>query len=147
MAKREIKPTDLFLFLSDGADPAVWQPVMCLTQNAVNIAVASIDNATFCGNSSTPGALSIEVPFQGQAFVGTDTPEISYLELNQLIRSKEKVDWKIEPLVPVEGDITHTFNGFLTQTDLQGQADNPVNFTASIKVDAETYDAVKFETT
>jgi len=147
MAKRAIRPEDMFLFLSDGATPDVWQPVMCLTQNAVNIAVADINSNTLCGSGSTPGQVTIEVPFQGEGFVDLDVPGVSISELQAIAISREVKRWKISPVEPKENDEIHTFEGYLSQADKSMQVDNPVTFTCNIKVDTTTYDAQPFNET
>jgi len=145
MAKREILPTDMWLWNSDGASPETWRQVMCISQTAVNIAVSQITSNTFCGNKSKAGTVTIEVPFQGEAYTDTELPEISAFELSQMARSKTVSKWKLAPVAPVAEDIISTFEGYLSQCNKQAQTDSPVTFDCNIVVDPSTYDEEKFD--
>ena len=142
---RKIKATDMTLWKSDGATPTPnILMVACLTQVAVNMARAEIQSKTFCGTTSDPDDVTIEVPFQGEVVLGTDADTISSTELAQLMLSGERAEWIIQPLLPVAGDIISKFTGWLSQNDKSGQVGNNVTFTCNLKVDVPSYSETAF---
>lgn len=132
------------LWKSDGGDPATLLMVACLSQVAVNMARAEIQSKTFCGTTTDPDDVTIEVPFQGEVVLGTDADTISSTELAQLMLSGERADWVIQPLLPKEGDVISKFTGWLSQNDKTGQVGNNVTFTCNLKVDPSTYTETSF---
>lgn len=143
---RKIKATDMTLWKSDSGTPATLLMVACLSQVAVNMARGEIQSKTFCGTSTDPDDVTIEVPFQGEVVLGTDASTISATELAQLMLDGTKADWVIQPLIPQPGDVVSKFTGWLSQNDKSGQVGNNVSFTCNLKVDPSTYTETPYVT-
>jgi hypothetical protein len=132
MAERKVNGKDILLFIDpDGGTD--YQTIVCLTSNSKKLTTAILDAASKCGPDSQPGAQTISVDFTGQVVVDPDAEKISEAGLYPLWSASTEIGWKIGPATPVEGDVSYTGQGFIS--DLSDTYDmNGSTFTGTIAV-------------
>lgn len=145
MARRAVAPEDMALYLGSKDEITEYKFVDCLTQSTVQRAIAAINTATICENSTTPGALTISVPFQGVPYVEVDADKASAFELSQVARAKEVRKWKLAPAEPKAGDIIYDFEAYLSSFDNGMQADAASTMSGQLEVTVSTYEETIFE--
>lgn len=136
-----IEGKNIILSLHDGT---AYRPVACLTSNGISITQEVKESPiTKCSTTATkkPGALSYEIPFEGQFIdttsVGGDTAKASYDWLLTHIKAKndagELSNWK--QVITKEGGVTDTTygEGIIASLELTAPADDFATFSASLQ--------------
>lgn len=132
MAQRKVNGKDILLFI-DPAGGVDYKTIVCLTSNSKKLATATLDAASKCGPDSQPGAQTISVDFTGQIVVMPDTGKVSEADLYNLWSNSTTIGWKMGPAAPVEGDVTYSGSGFIS--DLSDTYDmNGATFSGTIGV-------------
>jgi len=135
-----IEGKNIIFYVHDGTD---YRPVACLTSNGINVSQEVKESPiTKCAPTATKkaGALSYEVPFEGQFIdttsVGGDTAKASYDWLLNHIKTKndagELTNWKQS----IKKSATVTENtygeGIITSLELTAPADDFATFSGTL---------------
>lgn len=130
MAERKINGKDIILMV-DPAGGTAYSTIVCLTSNSKKLTTAILDAATKCGPDSQAGTQTVTIDFTGSVAVDPDAERISEGDLYPLWKDSTTIGWKIGPAVPVEGDVSYTGTGFIS--DLSDTYDmNGATFTGTI---------------
>jgi hypothetical protein len=114
MSEHKVKGGTMLLFI-DPTGGSTYSTVVCLTSVGKSDSVNVIDAASACGPDKSPGILDLSYTFEGQHLQDPASGKISGTDLRILLRNKQTIGWKIEPVDPQSGDEIESGLGFLSE--------------------------------
>ncbi len=119
MAERTVIGKNVWLFIKPLVGPVI--PIKCLTSHSITASQEISNVVTKCGRKKQPqGDPDFQITGEGQImlFTNPDTgASYSSVDLLNLLKSGDRVDVVSGPAsgIPVEGDVTYTGSGFVSQ--------------------------------
>lgn len=119
----------------DPAGGTAYDTVVCLKSFDFNSEDAEIDASSFCGTEILPGTTTETIEFEGIQLFDPATGKVSGADLYATKKLKTKIGWRIKPVVTaITGDVTKVGTGYLTNISESYGLDEPITFSATIKV-------------
>ncbi len=144
LASKKILGDDKLVFISDGATPPVFSPIVCLTTNSMTKSRDTIDAATKCGADSRPGKPTFQLSFEGETIDNAPTTAVSELEIDWLLKNKVSREFLIQKAIPAIGDSRDRFTGFITQDNTADAMNTMETFSVQVAIQGtpikEVYD-------
>lgn len=133
MAQRELRSNDVLLFI--GTTEGVYDTVVCLTSNSVARTTAEITTSTKCGPSTSPGAQTNSISFEGVIVVDPDSGNVSAANLIRFWIDQTPIYFKMGVVEPSIGDFTHFGSGFISAISDSYALDSAATFSGTISPD------------
>lgn len=131
--ERQMTGKDIILAI-DPNGGTNYDLVVCLTSNSLERTTAVIDAGSKCGPSLLPGVQTITMPFTFNDVWDTINGTISEAPLHKLWESSATISWLFGKLSPVEGDVTYTGRGYISDLKTTAALNQQVQTTGTISV-------------
>jgi predicted secreted protein len=135
MAETKVRGRD-YILLADLDNNGTWKPVACLTSNALNTTLDTIDANSKCGNETLPGdVISQTLDFDGHAIdqTGTASKE-SWTQLYEALEMKTVFPARFAKAVPASGDPIFEGDVFCNELNITSDDNDTVKFNGTFTV-------------
>lgn len=132
MAEHKLNGTDVLLFMS--RDNITFNTVICTTSATFSGTTNIIDAKTKCGPDKLPGTQDFTLTAEGQVMEDPAGATISTDELDDYLKTKQTIYWRLGKATPAIGDETHSGTGFVAKLERVYAQDTPATFSLEIGI-------------
>ncbi len=132
MADQKILNNYRWLFLGTGATPS--DTVVCIESYTTNRQKSPIDASSQCGPDTLIGDEKSSLSINAIAVTSPSSGKTSYKQIVDWFNSNTTLNFIIEGLAPVAGDIKESGSGTISAVTTTDGKDNPTKFTFDISV-------------